>query len=119
MRLPINYNHNGDTYFKAVEFTIGTYLSIPVSKSIQNTESDVFIVNELTIEYLKFGTIIEIIFTKTDSKGYGQRFGLRMMSDFSSFIKIQDTNNQIYPTYVSASIFYNLNTFILRNKDMK
>lgn len=111
-RMPINHgNEKGNKYYKAINVNFGLYLGVPVSNRLYE-KGDITPENgEIGFgDYLRWGSIIELEYSALNKEGYGHRFGLRMITDFSSVIKFNKEKYGIYPTYVSAGIYYNMAT---------
>jgi len=111
-RIPLNHgNEKGNKYYKALSINFGLFIGMPVSNRLYEK-------NDITPEYgeyefgdyLRWGYISEFVYSALDKNGYGHRFGLRIITDANSVIKLNNEKFGIYPTYVSTGIFYNFMT---------
>ena len=53
-------------------------------------------------DYLRWGYIVEYVYSALDKNGYGHSLGLRIITDANSVIKFNKEKFGIYPTYIST-----------------
>ena len=116
-RLPINYNNPKSRYFKAVDINIGMLFGVPVFERIIEKNDYDAQTGYYNFNYLKFGTIAEIVYTSINRRGYGHTVGLRTIVNWKDIWKFKDTEYGVYPTFVSIGLFYNFwTTSVTRRK---
>ena len=111
VRDPLPFNTVKNNFFRAFEYSIGGYISSPISQKLDHPDNLDASGERTWFNYLRFGFIGEIAFSSLTEKGKGHRFGLRSTTDFSSITKIRDTNNELYPYYINFGVFYNISNY--------
>lgn len=108
-RLPLNHNFISKDLYKVVDINLGAYIGLPYFEKLdlkENIDAPV----DGGGNYLKYGLIAEVVYSKLNKKGFGHRIGLRTMIDFKGRFDLTDTKYGIYPSYISVGLFYNFLT---------
>lgn len=105
---PLKYNTVRNNLFRAIELNAGVYSATPFIQKLDysdNLDSDG---KALAFNYFRFGLLGEIIISALNQQGYGHKFGIRASYDFPYILKIKETENELYPYYLTIGFFYNL-----------
>ena len=106
-----NYNKPNDQFFKAVNFNIGGFISLPLFPSLYGDGEFFDKTVGVFSDYVKYGIIAEFEFSALNNEGKGHRIGIRTIADLGNIITFSKEKYGIHPTYISVGIFYNFITF--------
>lgn len=107
-RYPLNYNPMKNGFYRAVEIHFGLYAATPYYQKLDAPKNIDAEGKAFGFNYFKFGVMGEIAFTSLNNEGYGHKFGLKFLTDFTTIAKLKNTKNELYPYYFSVGLFYNI-----------
>jgi len=107
-RFPMQYNTVKYNLFRAIEFNVGLYGSIPIFEKLDSKDNIDAAGTNLFGNYVRFGITGELVFTALNEKGHGHKFGIKVSKDFTTILKLKDSKFDLYPFYYTIGLFYNL-----------
>lgn len=107
-REPLKFNTVKNNLYRAFDFNIGFYVNSPLYQKLDHPSHVDARLDESLFNYLRFGFIAEIALTAFNQNGYGHKIGIRATSDFAKAAKFGDTKHQLYPSYHTIGVFYNI-----------
>jgi hypothetical protein len=111
-RMPLNHgNEKGNKYYKAFSLNFGVFMGNSIANRLSSKGDRTLKYGDYEFgNYLRWGYIVEYVYSALNKEGYGHRFGLRITVDANSVIKFNKEKHGIYPTYISMGVFYNFMT---------
>lgn len=107
-RIPQRFNTVKNNLYRAFEFNIGFYLSIPMFEKLDHPDNVDSPGDFIPFGYIRPGFISELVYTALDSKGHGHKFGIRTNTELAHISEYKGTPSQLYPIYSTIGLFYNI-----------